>query len=60
MEANPGKAVLPGQGITVIRLVHVPEKCYVKHIPPIFKDDYNKSQTGNNKNKSPVAGSHVR
>jgi hypothetical protein len=56
MEANPREAVLPSQRIPVIRLVHVPEKCDVKHIPPIINDDYNKSRTGNNKNKSPGYG----
>jgi hypothetical protein len=56
MEPNPGEAVLPRQRIPVIRLMHVPEKRDVKHIPPIFKDDYNKSRTGNNKNKSQLIG----
>jgi hypothetical protein len=56
MEPNPREAVLPSQRIPVIRLVHVPEKRDVKHISPIIKDDYNKSRTGNNKNKSPVSG----
>jgi hypothetical protein len=48
MEPHPGETVFPGQRISVIRLMHVPEESDVKHIPPIIKNDYNKSRGGNN------------
>jgi hypothetical protein len=59
MEPDPGKAVLPGQRVPVIRLMHVPEKRYVKHTDPIINVDYSKSRIGNNPDKYPVHSSRV-